>query len=227
MRSSTVFLVLLTFIACSKKDSPKTPVAATLSFPAKNSECTTGQNVNGTNTSVVEFKWNRSDHSEMYELRATNLNTNTVQTATSAGTSAKLTLEMGSPYSWFVVSKNSRTNETAKSEVWLFYNAGFATTYAPFPAAVIAPKFGSTITKDINNEVKLIWEGADIDNDLAGYEVYFSTTTPPITKIASLGPGNPEIKVSVNPKTTYYWHITTVDLEGNSSTNAISTFKVR
>ncbi|HUH46273.1 MAG TPA: hypothetical protein VLZ54_03900, partial [Arenibacter sp.] len=212
--------------ACGGKDDPKPPMAAQLLFPLKNSECTTGEEVSGSNTSIVEFKWEVSSHTESYELRATNLITNTTQTIVAKGTSAKLPIEKGMPYFWMVVSRNSKVRETAKSDTWLFYNAGSTTTYAPFPAEIISPKTGTTVAKDINNEVLLDWEGADVDNDLAGYEVYFSIETPPTTLIGTLPSGRSELKVSVSSNTVYYWRVVTFDREGNSATNAISEFKV-
>lgn len=227
MRLPFLLLVLMILMACGGKDAPQAPAAAQLTFPLKNSECTTGETVIGTNTSVVTFNWVASNHTETYELRATNLNTNTTQTIMSTAPTAKLTLEKGSPYSWSVISRNKAVQETGKSETWLFYNAGFQTTYAPFPAEVKAPRMGSTVAKDINNEVVLIWEGADVDNDLAGYEVYFSTDNPPTTLLASLTSSQSELNVSVTSNTSYYWRIVSFDLEGNKATNAIASFKVR
>lgn len=219
------FLFILILAACGKDES-RPPNAAQLIFPLKNSECTTGQDVSGSNSTIVEFRWEISEHTESYELRATNLVTNTTQTIVANGTSAKLPIEKGMPYSWLVVSRNSKVRETAKSSTWLFYNAGASTTYAPFPAEVIAPLTGTTVAKDINNEVLLDWEGADVDNDLAGYEVYFSTESPPTTLIGTLTSDVSELKVSVSSGTVYYWKVVTLDEEGNTATNAISEFKV-
>lgn len=227
MKPIALVLCFLALVGCGGKDSPKPPLAAQLVFPQKNSECTTGQIINGTNTSSVEFRWQNSDHTNSYELRATNLNTNITQTSVVNGNSAKLPLERGAPYSWLIVSKNTQVSETARSETWLFYNAGSQTTYAPFPAETISPLTGATVTKDINNEILLDWEGADIDNDLEGYKVYFSPETPPTTLISTLTSGKSDLKVSVSANTVYYWRIVTMDREGNTSTNSISEFKVR
>lgn len=221
-----ILLILLFVLTSCSKDDPKPPMPAQLLFPLKNSECTTGQTVSGSSTTLVEFKWEASANTQSYELRVTNLVTNITQTIAAKSTSAQLPIEKGTPYSWLVVSKNSKVRETAQSSAWLFYNAGAATSYAPFPAAVIGPKIGATVAKDINNEVLLDWEGADVDNDLAGYEVYFSTETPPTTLIGTLSPGASELKVSVASNTAYYWTIVTFDREGNTATNAISEFKV-
>jgi hypothetical protein len=225
MRTVILLLFGVLLIGCKKKSSPKPPEIVTLVFPNKNSECTTGRSLNLT-TSEVEFMWMASDHTESYELRVTNLITNTTQTINTAAISAKLPIANGEPFSWLVRSKNTKVTETALSEIWRFYNAGFQTTYAPFPAEVIEPKNGTSIFKDINNEVTLEWNGADIENDIDGYELYFSTTSPPESLIASPSSDQNSEKVSVTSNATYYWKVITKDSEGNNSDSGIFTFKV-
>ncbi|MCP4977302.1 MAG: hypothetical protein GY931_14185 [Maribacter sp.] len=225
MRTIILLLFGVLLIGCKKKSNPKPPEIATLVFPNKNSECTTGSDLNQT-TSEVEFIWMASDHTETYELRVTNLNTNITQTMTTAALSAKLPIAKGEPFSWFIRSRNTKVTETAVSETWRFYNAGFQTTYAPFPAELIEPKNGTSIFKDINNEVTLEWHGADIENDIVGYELYFSTTTPPETLIASPSFNINSEKVSVTSNTDYFWKVITMDSEGNSSDSGIFVFKV-
>jgi len=224
MRTVILLLFGVLLIGCKKKSSPKPPEIATLIFPNKDSECTTGRSLSQT-TSEVEFMWSASDHTESYELRVTNLNTNTTQTISTPSISAKLPIAKGEPFSWNVRSLNTKVTETVFSETWRFYNAGFQTTYAPFPAEIIGPKNGTSVFKDINNEVTLEWRGSDIEDDLVGYELYFSTTSPPETLIASpLSSQNSE-KVSVISNTSYYWKVITKDSEGNISDSGIFTFK--
>ena len=225
MRTIILLLFGVLLIGCKKKSRPKPPEIAVLVFPNKNSECTTGRDLNQS-TSEVEFQWMASNHTETYELRVTNLNTNITQTISTAAISAKLPIAKGEPFSWFVRSLNTKVTETAFSETWRFYNAGFQVTYAPFPAEVIAPKNGASVFKDINNEVTLEWDGADIENDINGYELYFSTTTPPETLIASPSLNENSEKVSATSNTTYYWKVITKDSEGNSSDSGIFTFIV-
>jgi len=225
MRTIILLLFGVLLIGCKKKSDPKPPEIATLVFPNKNSECTTGIDLNQT-TSEVEFKWMASDYTETYELRVTNLNTNVTQTISTAAISAKLPIAKGEPFSWFVRSKNTKVTQATASETWRFYNAGFQTTYAPFPADAIEPKNGTSIFKDINNEVTLEWNGADIENDIDGYELYFSITTPPETLIASPSFDVNSEKVSVTSNTDYYWKVITNDSEGNSSDSGIFVFKV-
>ena len=225
MRFLILFLFGVLLLGCKKKSSPKPPEVALLVFPNKNSECTTGRDLNET-TSEIEFKWTASDYTESYVLRVTNINTNITQTINTKAISAKLPIAKGEPFSWNVRSKNTKVTATVTSETWRFYNAGFLTTYAPFPAELVEPKMGGSIFKDINNEVNLEWNGADIDNDIIAFDVYFSTITPPEFLIAT-HPGNiVSEKVSVISNTSYYWRVVTTDKEGNSSDSGIFSFKV-
>lgn len=224
MRTVILLLFGVLLIGCKKKSSPKPPEVANLVFPDKDSECTSGRDLNQS-TSEIEFKWMSSDHTESYELRVTNLNTNVTQTINTVALSAKLPIAKGEPFSWFVRSKNTKVTETASSETWRFYNAGFESTYAPFPAEPLQPKNGTSVFKDINNEVTLEWYGADIENDIEEYELYFSTTTPPETLITSLSSGVTSHKVSVVSNTSYFWKVITKDSEGNSSDSGIFVFK--
>ena len=198
-----LFGVLL--IGCSKKSDPKPPVAATLVFPNKDSECTTGRDLSET-TSEIEFKWMASDHTESYELRVTNLNTGITQTMNTNAISAKF-------------------SDVATSSTWHFYNAGYLTTHAPFPAQLVNPQNGASLFKDINNEVTLEWSAADVDNDIIGFELYFSTENPPLDLIAFTTSTKRSQVVGVSSNTTYYWRVITNDAEGNSSNSGVFTFK--
>ena len=213
------------FVMAGCKKSPKPPKAAQLLYPLKSSECTTGVNVSGTNTSEVEFKWNAAKRATYYELSYTNLNTNDTQKTSSAQTSLKVVLEKGVPYSWFVVSQSNEVDETAASEIWHFYNAGSINSYAPFPADIISPNSGETVLMDLNNEVQLEWEGTDLDDDILEYDVYFSANNPP-TLLSTLASSTTSLKVSVAPNTVYYWKVVTKDAAGHSSDSGVYEFKV-
>lgn len=225
MRIFSIILIGILVFGCKKKDSPKPPESVLLAFPDSNSECTTGQSIN-TTTSKVEFKWLAAENTETYELRVTNLNTSVTQTISTKVLTAILPIEKGAPFSWLVRSRNSKVGEVASSQTWRFYNAGFQTTYAPFPTEIIAPKLAESVFKDINNEVTLKWSGGDVDDDIVGYELYFSTETPPNTLIASPSPEDTDEKVSVSSNSVYYWKVLTKDSEGNISDSGIFEFKV-
>jgi len=225
MRFLIILLVSVSMLlACKKKEQPKPPEAAQLLFPEKNSECTTGVVLDAT-TSEVTFRWQASANTETYELVATNLNSGNRQTINVTTAQAKLPIEQGAPYSWVVRSKNTAFQETRSSEIWNFYNSGFETTYAPFPAEIIAPKMGESVARDINNEVVLRWTGADVDNDIGEYDVYLSTVSPPSAPNFTLGSSNSSQKVTVTADTVYYWKVVTKDREGNTSDSGIFQFR--
>ncbi|WP_282112629.1 hypothetical protein [Maribacter stanieri] len=217
--------LFMAITSCKKKSTATPPEAVSLVFPDENSECTTGVSL-GQETSQVEFRWNLADNTETYELRVTNISTGTVQTIVSASNSAKLPLEKGEQFSWFVRSRNSDVEQTVSSEEWYFYNSGSRTTFAPFPATIESPAASDNVFKDINNEVILSWSASDLDDDIEGYEVYFSVETPPIDLVRELSAPITSIKVSVTSDTVYYWKVIVIDEEGNKSDTGIYTFKV-
>lgn len=225
MRKAIAIAALILITGCGK-DDPKGPEAAKLLFPLINSECTTGVNLNAT-TSRVEFKWQKAAFTDTYEIRVTNSVTNVTQVVSTSGLSAELPLQKGTPFSWVVVTRNTDTQETGTSETWRFYNEGNQLSYAPFPAEIIAPKSGATVFADINNEVALQWSGADADNDIIGYEVYFSTANPPLSLVSEPAAGETSVKVSVAGGASYYWKIHTIDNEGNSSDSGVYGFRVQ
>ncbi|BDW92695.1 MULTISPECIES: hypothetical protein [Flavobacteriaceae] len=226
IRNIIGLFVLAVFVSCGGDDGPPpAPQGAALVFPEENSECTTGTEVNQTSTQVT-FRWMASSNTERYTLNVVNLNTNVPQNLSTVSTSASLTLAKGTPYSWSVTSQNASSDQVATSETWLFYNAGSQTTYAPFPAQLVHPLSGSTVIKDVANEVLLEWTGADVDNDIESFEVFLSTTNPPTTSVGLANATDMELSVSVESGTVYYWKVVTTDLEGNTSDSGVFDFKV-
>ena len=154
-----------------------------------------------------------------------NLNTNIPQTINTASTFASVSINKGTPYSWSVTSLNSQSSQSATSETWLFYNAGSQTTYAPFPAQLENPVSGSTISPNASNEVVLDWQGADVENDITGYEVFFSDQNPPTVSLGTLDQLTSQISVGVSDNTVYFWSVITTDSEGNTSNSGVFEFK--
>ena len=224
MRAIILVLFSVLLMGCKKKSAPKPPEAATLVFPIKDSECTTGLDLNE-ETSEIEFKWMASDHTESYELRVTNLNTNITQTLNTKTISGKLPIAKGEPFSWLVRSRNTKVSETASSSTWHFYNAGYLSTHPPFPAQLVSPQNGTSLFKDINNEIILEWSAADVDNDIIGFDIYFSTENPPLDLIASPTSTKRNEVVSVSSNTIYYWRVITRDGEGNTSQSGVFSFR--
>lgn len=217
----SIFYVL---IGCGK-DEPKKPGMATLLFPLENSECTIGQNINQT-TRLINFQWEASAHTQSYKLRVENLRTNVSQMVSTNQNALQLPLIKGTPYSWQVISENTAVTETTRSEIWYFFNAGNQTTHAPFPTRILAPLSGASVVKDLNNEVDLTWQGADIDGDIDLYEVYFSTVNPPVTLTGTTTQNITNFTVTVTSNTVYYWSVKTVDEAGNSASSGVYSFRV-
>jgi len=218
-----VYFLLVFLMACGK-DEPKVPEAAILSFPAQNSECTTGVEVSPT-TSRVEFRWQAAVNADTYQVEVTNLNTNSTQVSATSATTIPIVLEKGQPYSWIVISKNNESGELATSQSWLFYNAGSETTYAPFPAQILAPISGATVKPDANGEILLRWMGADVDSDIDSFEVFLDSTSPPTSSQGILGFNEQELAVTLDPATVYFWKVITTDREGNQSDSGIFSFR--
>ena len=223
MRVILIIFIGLLFTAC-KKDSPKPPSAAVLIFPEQNSLCTTGVSITPT-SSRVEFIWQTANNTETYELRVTNLLANVTQTVNTQATSAEITIDKGTPFSWQVITRNTQVQETASSAVWQFFNAGSQISHAPFPAQIVAPLSGASVVSDINSEIELEWSGADVDDDLIGYEIYVDTVSPPQVLVASPAATVSSITVNIIPNTVYYWKVISKDAEGNTSDSGVYSFR--
>lgn len=212
-------------LSCSKDSPPKPPEAALLVFPERNSECTTGVDLND-ETSQVEFRWQAAGFTDTYELSVTNVNTGSTQTVTTTALTALRPLEKGVLYRWNIRTRNEQTETVTTSESWLFYNAGSETSYAPFPAEILEPASGASVVRDANNEITLQWSGLDIDNDLQGYEIYLDTTNPPATLVASPSSSLNSVKIGVEANTVYYWKVISRDRENNTSDSGVYSFRV-
>ncbi|WP_318312142.1 hypothetical protein [Flagellimonas crocea] len=226
IRNIIGLFILAFLVSCGGDDGPPpAPEGAELVFPEENSECTTGTTINEF-SSQVTFRWNVSKNTDTYTLSVVNLATNVPQNISTAATSASLTISKGTPYAWSVTSRNSESDQVASSPTWLFYNAGSQTTYAPFPAQLVNPASGSTVQRNLANEVVLEWDGADVDNDIDSFEIFFSEETPPTTSMGNTNATTMEMPVSVASGTVYYWMVITTDLEGNTSSSGIFDFRV-
>lgn len=215
-----LWISLLTF-ACSKGSETITPAvvvvppptAAALTLPANNTVCYEGKNTYFT-TADVEFSWSTAKDTEIYDLVVTNLNTltNTTKSVNSEN-KATVTLVRGTPYRWQVISKSNKSKETASSEVWKFYLAGDgASTFAPFPAVMIAPASGASVTANAG-KVNLIWSGADPDSKVLSYEIYMDTDQAKVLnrQVAPSATSSSNLWVTVKSGTVYYWSVKSSD----------------
>lgn len=199
------------------------PSASALIFPDNNTECNEGTILNETQ-STVNFRWTNSENTDSYQVNLRNLNNNNTARTNSSINSADITILRGVPYEWFVVSRADGTNETATSPTWRFYNQGPGVeNYAPFPADVVSPARGATVTA--SGTVSLVWAGSDVDNDLEDYEVFFGTDP---AALASLGiTAESTLDADVVSATVYYWRIVSRDSQGNTSQSEIFDFQVQ
>ncbi|WP_136480299.1 hypothetical protein [Cognatitamlana onchidii] len=220
-------------LGCSSSDSPAPepeppievtpPSAATLVFPEENSECTEGSNLTSTESTVL-FNWNDADNTDSYQIFVKNLETQTTSNYSSNTSEKSITLLRGTPYSWYVVSKNS-SNTTANSSIWKFYNAGEAVSaHAPFPADIINPIYDQTFPAS-TTLVTIEWTAEDIDNDIKEYTILLGTTPTPETEEATTG--NTSLSISVVAGNTYYWRVITKDEKNNSSESQIFKFNIK
>jgi hypothetical protein len=222
MKKVNIILTLLLILSCSKDEGNPNPSATSLIFPDNNQECNQGVDISATQ-STVTFRWTTSTKTDSYDVRLKNLNTQNITSHTSLTNELPINIEKGTPYSWYVISKNIDVLETAQSETWKFYNAGDPiASYAPFPADLVSPAMGSTLTGITSQN--LSWSGSDIDNDIVSYDVYFDTVNPPVTLEGNTAASN--IDVTVAAGNTYYWRVVTKDSQGNNSQSEIFQFKV-
>jgi len=213
---------------CGKKPSPvpatPSPDKVVLSLPAQNAACTTGTVISATQ-SAITFSWGTAANTDSYLIGVKNLLTQTIHYKKATATQLTDTLLRNTPYSWFVVSKSKTVVDTAKSDVWKFYNAGpGSVAYAPFPADITSPTLNQNVTAT-SGTINLAWKGSSIDNDIVGYDVYFGTSaTPPLlqSNVTNMFLNS----VAVTSGTTYYWKIITKDLIGNTSDSGVFQFKV-
>jgi hypothetical protein len=215
------------FLGCKKDKKPPvvlSPVKALLVFPAQDALCTQGTVISGTQ-STLAFTWSAADNADSYILSLKNLLTGTTATQTASTNHAAITVLRNTPYSWFVTSVSSKTTVTAQSDIWKFYNSGpGVVSYAPFPAELLTPVLGQNVTA-VNGKISLDWNGSDVDNDIAGYDVYFGTTAAPSLYQSNLTDTILN-NIAVTSGATYYWKIVTRDAKGNTSESAVFQFTV-
>lgn len=221
MKYLIILWISLLIFACSKGSETITPAvvvvppptAAALTLPVNNTVCYEGTNISSL-TSDVSFSWSTAKDTEVYDLVITNLNTlaNTTKSVNSEN-KATLALFKGALYSWQVISKSNKSKETASSEVWRFYLAGDgASTFAPFPALIIAPVSGASVAPNAG-KVNLIWSGADPDTDVLSYEIYMNTDQAKVLN-RQVDPSNTSssnLWVTVKSGTVYYWSVKSSD----------------
>ncbi|WP_340064523.1 hypothetical protein [Ascidiimonas aurantiaca] len=197
------------------------PQAAVLVFPEDNTECNEGTIISDTQSRVT-FRWNSAANSDRYTINLRNLETGTTETFNTTNTQQEISLQRGTPYAWFIISRNDMSSQTANSATWQFYNAGAPVeSHAPFPAEVVNPKTGSSVNA---GNITIEWTAGDIDNDIAEYQVFLDTFSPPETEITTTQ--NPFFDISVSSGQVYYFYIVVKDFQNNTSKSDIFQFRV-
>ncbi len=227
----SAFIGLLVLGGCSGVDTPPNPSLpnpgdVTLISPEKNKTCEAGSIISDLQREVF-FSWSAAPNADFYDLRITDLNTNIVTIVDKIiGTNTKVVLKKGTPYSWNLISRSGKSTMEGKSESWNFYLAGTGiSNYAPFPATIVSPLPGATISPTLN-KIKLSWKGADPENDKLTYTVYLDSIDGKQQPLASLTDlSTSTIEVALETGKIYYWRIRSSD-GSNASTTIVYQFKI-
>jgi len=177
--------------------------------------------------STVNFEWAAATDPDgdtvSYELRVAldNNMSNLVEQVTTTATTRTLTLQAGTAYYWTVTAKDAEDSANP-SQVFAFYTEGQGVSnYAPFIADLVSPEEDDAV---VAGTTALTWSGADVDvSDTLTYDVYFGTSNPPTTAVATdLSAEN--FDVTTQAATTYYWQVDTKDDSGTKTIGAVWTF---
>lgn len=220
MKRPLLFLFIL--LAACKKETVLFPTKPLLSFPANNEICTTGTIISPTKTSIP-FRWSASENTDNYTITIKNLESGVLSTLSTDQTNISVQLDRNAPYSWFILSKNTKFAKEEKSDTWKFYNPGPAiTSYSPFPADLLSPKYQEVIPA-ATAKINLIWSCADPDGDLVNYDVYLGTAkVPPLYRAAVNTTSLTDLVLARSA--VYYWKIVAIDAKGNKSNSDVYTF---
>jgi len=227
MKRILILIICSVFIAgCGGKKNnpapPADPAKATLVFPDNNAACINGTIVSDTED-IISFSWMPSANTNSYEINIKNLLSGVTSAHTTNTAGIQIHLPRNTPFSWYVVSKSSQVNTTAKSDEWRFYNSGPGiVSHPPFPVQFIAPADFSITKPSSTGKIGLSWSGSDVDNDITGYDVYFGTDPNPPLLVSDFTPRIDSVNVAV--ATTYYWKVVTKDAKGNTSISDIGQF---
>lgn len=196
-----------------------TDLEVKLYFPQENMLCNEGTNLTPTESTVF-FEW-RSNGADNYKIVIENLSSGTIIERETTEDIIPIVIQRATAYSWYVEAESE--GEIEQSETWQFYNAGpGAQSYAPFPAAIIAPNMAQSIAA--TTTVTLQWTGNDVDDDIVGYDVYFGTNATPDLFASDIS--TTESNVSVTSGAIYYWKVITKDSLGNTSDSGVFQFRV-
>jgi hypothetical protein len=213
----------LLFWDCTTKSVPE-PEASILIAPANLNECKTATSINAFEKQV-KFEWTLALHADSYELVIENTLTNAKITKTSSLLTESIVLPSGAPYRWYVNSKSLLSTAVGKSSVWQFYLEGSPEeSHLPFPAVLTFPENNASVDLDATGELIFLWEGHDLDQDIARYAFYLGTAEDALELIEE-GLISSQVSVNLNSGTTYFWQVWTYDSEKNASKSEVYSFQ--
>ena len=223
MMKKVMLLLLICGIGCRKAPEPL-PGKASILFPKNNEICADAFIVSALKSKVL-FKWLASTNTDAYVLSIKNLESGQITTFDTDKTQFEVELTRNMAYSWFILSKNTKISKELSSDISKFYNPGPGqTSFSPFPAEIIAPRYGEVIPLSVAT-VTLRWSATDPDGDIDSYDVYLGNTNSPVLyKSAVKVPILADLILDRNK--TYFWKINTRDSKGNRSNSDVYTFKL-
>ncbi|MEK9604409.1 MAG: hypothetical protein VW127_08300 [Flavobacteriaceae bacterium] len=217
-----LFVVLSLSLACKKEVIPD-PEAAVLIAPENNNNCSTAIVISD-QQSQVNFSWEEALHTNEYELVVRDILTNMDQKKLTLRLLSSVVLNRGKQYAWWVNSKSDQTETITKSQVRTFYLEGVQTSrHFPFPAKLISPENNAQVSL-VEGELSLSWEGSDLDNDIASYDVYLGLDIDDLNLVAE-DLTVTSVRASLNENEYYYWRILTRDEKGNISHSPVGFFR--
>lgn len=223
MRKDFFFWLVLLLWSCGPDPIPA-PGASILIAPANLNECTTATAINDLERQV-RFEWTSALNTDNYELIIENSLTNKRYSKATSLLTESITLPGGAPYCWYVNSYSLLSSEVSESQVWQFYLEGNTeSTFFPFPAVLIAPENEAILTLDTDASLTFLWEGHDLDQDIDRYDFYIGRTSDNLVKEKE-GLSNSQTTINLEPGTTYFWQVVTIDDESNASKSEIFRFQ--
>lgn len=230
MKAVRILLLLLLF-SCSGEEKEEVPVieadkpeAAIPVYPIRNSKCTEGENTAG-NKTEIGFLWEPGKFTTSFKLVIVNLLTKAEQSFTTAENFYPVSLERGTPYSWWVIAFNAETPEGTKSNPGNFYTTGDGiTNYAPFAADLLAPANNAEFAAGVD-KVKLEWQAEDVDGEELEFELYLSKNSD-LSEAVQKNLSATFYETAVEKEVTYYWKIVAEDPSGNTSESNVSSFTI-
>lgn len=211
---------LLTLMAC--KDPIPDPEQTLLLLPQDNTSCLYVSQ--SSSTASVDFSWQETAFTDEYKVVIKNLITAEETTSRTETTSIRLTLTRGVPYQWKVISTSELSTVETSSRSFNFYlEAQQQRNYLPFPARLISPQLDEIITLS-NGVYNFSWQGEDLDNDIAHYSLSIGTTLTNLIEIAT-DITVPTFSANLDNAQVYFWQITTVDQNGNTTKSVVVRFE--